>query len=158
MEKISKGLSKILSNLLMIMIVLLTVVVALQVITRILEISVPWAEELARFLLIWLTFIGTSVAIHEKMHLAVKFFVRLAPIKIQYYIGLFTYSIIIIFFGSLIFAGFNLAITTMNKLSSSLQWPMGLVYLVLPIASIFAVIFTINEAKLYIKKKGEISL
>ncbi len=158
MEKFSKRLSKILSNILMVIIVLLTVVVALQVITRILKISIPWAEELARFLLIWLTFIGTSVAIHEKMHLAVKFFVRLAPIKAQYYIGLFTYSIMIIFFGSLIFAGWNLALTTMNKLSSSLQWPMGLVYLVLPIASIFALIFTMNEVTQYIKKKGEFSL
>lgn len=158
MGKISKRLKYGLINILTTIIVLLTLVVALQVTTRVLEVSIPWAEELARFLLIWLTFLGTSVAIYEKMHLAVKFFVRLAPIKIQYYIGLFTYSVMVIFFASLTIAGFNLSLTTMDKLSSSLQWPMGLVYFVLPLSSIFALVFILNESSLFIKGKGEVKL
>ncbi len=45
-------------------------IVLLQVVARfILKVSTPWSEELARFLLVILVFMGASVSLKEKSHL-----------------------------------------------------------------------------------------
>src|SRR5699024_2064346 len=57
-------------------ITLLTASGLLQVISRVSDIFVPGIEALARLLLVWRTFLGSSLAIYEKVHLAVHYFVR----------------------------------------------------------------------------------
>ena len=45
-------------------------IVLLQVVARfILKVSTPWSEELARYLLVVLTFLGASISIREESHL-----------------------------------------------------------------------------------------
>ncbi len=51
----------------------MALIVALQVFARyVLNHSLFWSEELARFLLIWLTFLGTSVAYHRRAHASIE--------------------------------------------------------------------------------------
>lgn len=50
--------------------VCMTVVTALQVIFRyVLSIPMPWTEELARYLMIWVTFIGAGVVTRRRLHI-----------------------------------------------------------------------------------------
>jgi TRAP-type C4-dicarboxylate transport system permease small subunit len=42
--------------------------------------SLPWSEEVARYLCVWVGFIGASVALNRRVHIGVEFFVdRLQP-------------------------------------------------------------------------------
>ena len=139
----TKKTVQLLSYFCMIAILGLTVIVATQVTARFFSISTPWAEELARFFLVWLTFLGSSLAIHEKLHLSVNYFVNMAPRRMRTGIGLLIYGLMITFFSILIVYGFRLSILSMNTSSSTLQWPMGLVYSVIPLSSILCIYFII---------------
>lgn len=145
LTKINNRIVKVLSFIAMLSMVFLTAIVAIQVFSRWMGISLPWTEELARFVLIWLTFIGSSLALEKKMHLSVKFFVNLLPDKIRYYVRLFIYALMMVFFGVIVFYGFKLTILSFGTLSSSLQWPMGIVYSILPITSIISIFFIAME-------------
>ena len=53
----------------------LLVAATLQVLSRyVLEAPLPWTEELARFLLVWVAFLGSASVARRKMHIAVEFF------------------------------------------------------------------------------------
>ena len=116
----------------------LAVIVALQVISRLVKVSLPWTEELARFLIVWLTFLGCTLAIYRKGHLAVNFLVEMMPRKLQRAVNLFTRLVMLVFFTLLIVYGVRLSALSMNNMSVSLNWSMGVVYAVLPFSALLA--------------------
>ena len=60
------------------------VVVFLQVVTRyVLEMSLPWPEEAARYLLVWLVFIGAAAAGAHGQQLVVDTLTELLPRRFQ---------------------------------------------------------------------------
>lgn len=156
LNKITKLIEAVFQFFCGISIVALVLVVAAQVISRLIKVSLPWAEELARFLMIWLTFIGCSLGIHRKGHLSVDFFVDLAPRPLKLAIGVLTHLITIAFFGILVVYGIRLSILSYGTPSSTLQWSMGLVYSVLPISAVASIYFTaIDLVEFLRKKEGE---
>lgn len=144
---------KLLSWICIILITGLTLIVFIQVVSRYIELPLAGTEELARFMVIWLTFFGSSLAIHEKIHLGVDFFVGLAKEKHQKIIQIGIHLLIIVFFSILAIYGTNLTILSMGTSSSALQLPMGLVYSAIPISSITSIYFLIINI-LEISKKG----
>ncbi len=68
-----------------VLLAVITVVVFIQVIVRFvlthagLNISAPWTEELARFLLVWLVFIGAAVGCRRMQLISLDFVVKAVP-------------------------------------------------------------------------------
>ena len=58
------------------------VVVILEVVTRTAGSTFIWTEELSRWLLVWMTFIGASVVLREKGHIRVEYFISICPKKL----------------------------------------------------------------------------
>lgn len=56
--------------------VMVTVVFAQVVLRYVFSIGLPWAEELARYLMIWSGFFGASLATHARRHLKIDFLSR----------------------------------------------------------------------------------
>lgn len=139
--KVTNFIVKILTFLCIAVITALTIVVFAQVLSRLFKYSLPGTEELSRLMIVWLTFLGTSLAIHEKMHLAVNFFVNMASSSLQKWIYFFVHVLTIIFFGILVVYGFKLTMSTMGTLSPALQLPMSLFYASIPVSSIFSIYF-----------------
>ena len=55
-------------------------IVFLQFFTRyVLNDSVAWTEEIARYLLMWVTFVGAAVAMRRRVHIAVEVFLNVLP-------------------------------------------------------------------------------
>ena len=159
MEKVTEKVVKILSILCVIAITGLTVIVFVQVFSRFIKISLPGTEELARLLIVWLTFLGSSLAIYEKMHLGVRYFVGLANEKNQKIIDFIIHLLTIGFFSILTIYGFKLVISTMATTSSTLHLPMGIFYGVIPISSVFSIYFVaINMLDPSRKTEGEANL
>lgn len=139
-----KIIVQILSYACMISIVLLTLMVLSQVITRFFNISLTGTDELSRLLIVWLTFLGTSLAFHEKMHLAVNFFVKKANDKNRRKINIAINTLMALFFAVLVIFGFKFSFESMNYTSSTLQLPMGIFYLAVPVGGIFALYFILT--------------
>ena len=143
LANITSWIVKIITALCILVITGLTIIVFVQVFSRFIKYSLPGTEELARLLVIWLTFLGSSLAIHERMHLGVRYFVGLASEKFQKIIDRMIYVVTIGMFAVIAVYGFKLTMATMSTTSSTLQLPMGLFYIVIPISAVFSIYFII---------------
>ena len=107
-------------------------------------------EEIARFLLIWISLLGGAVAFGEKAHLGVDYFVGKFDPGAQKLIAVVGQIIILVFAVSIfIVGGGSIVINNMQQLAPALGPQFGLqmghVYLALPIAGFFMIIFTVER-------------
>jgi len=117
------------------MLVALCLVVALQVFFRyFLNAPLAWSEELARFMFIWLVFIGSAVVLRTDSHMSLDFFVNHLPLKARVVIDIVGKIIVSLFLLLGIYESTTIIRITMDQLSPSLDIPMGLIYLALPVS------------------------
>ncbi len=113
----------------------MVVVVAAQVFCRyVLNHSLFWSEELARYLLVWLTFLGATVAYHRRVHPSIDLLqARLGPqaARIMTIAG---HLAALLFFGVLTVYGLQFAHFVRAQISPALQIPKWTVMLVLPLS------------------------
>lgn len=127
---------------------------------------IQWAEEVARYILIWMTLIAASVGIKEKAHVNLTSLLMRLPVKIALIIEVTFYLVIIFLIG--IIAGFSsmMVITRSVKvLSASLQISMVWAHTALPVGfgliliqSIYILLEDIKKlikGKSLMKKMGE---
>jgi TRAP-type C4-dicarboxylate transport system permease small subunit len=134
----------------------MSVVVAVQVFFRYaLNHSLFWSEELARYLLVWLTFLGASVAYRRNIHPGIDIFYVRMPTSIQRRISIFIHFISMILFGVMIFYGVQFSYFVRFQISPALYLPKWIVFSIVPLSGIIFMIhgvtFLVNEIK---GKKG----
>ncbi|QNB46345.1 TRAP transporter small permease subunit [Thermanaerosceptrum fracticalcis] len=104
--------------------------------------SLPWSEELLRFVFEWVTFLAASIAVREKAHVSVSVVVEKLPKPIRRGVGVM---------GILLSIGFCLAITyyglqlvkvqfETNQISTAMELPMWIPYLGLVVGSLMMAI------------------
>jgi len=128
--------------------------VCMQVFFRyILGHSLSWAEEMARFLFVWLIYTGGIIAVRRGMN--ITFDVLLESLPYKYWVGAFTLVNVICvgFLSIVVILGFNLASINMTQYSSSMRIPMGFAYLAIPVGSIGMIVSQIQWYLETIKKR-----
>lgn len=138
-------------NILNIIITLLFVALlfcaTLQVLSRyILPHSIPWTEEFARFLIIYITFIGAAIAIYEKTHITITILIDKLPLRKKLIIQVII-NIFILFFLYLVFrGGISMTIRSWGIVSGSmLKFMIGYVYIVIPISTVIMIGFLLKN-------------
>lgn len=63
----------ILRWIVMIMLSVMSVIVFAQVVFRIVHLSIPWSEELSKYLLIWSTFMGAALCVRKGSLVGLEF-------------------------------------------------------------------------------------
>ncbi len=108
------------------------------------------SEEIARFLLIWVSLLGGAVAFGEKAHLGVDYFVGKFEPAARKFMAVFG-QLIVLFFAVSIFilGGSNIVINNMQQgapaLGPQFGLKMGHVYMALPIAGVFIILFCVEQ-------------
>ena len=130
----------------------ISVVVAIQVFFRYaLNHSLFWSEELARYLLVWLTFLGASVAYRRKVHPGIDIVYARMPSSIQRTVSIFIHVISTILFGIMIFYGCQFSYFVRLQISPALYLPKWFVFSIIPLSGIIFMIhgvtFLIDEIK-----------
>ena len=123
--------------------------VLLQVFSRYLfNAPMGFTDELAGFLLIWLGLLGAAYATGEKQHLAIDLIsVRVSPasqrrlaVVVTLMVVLFAVAVLIVGGVWLVYTGF-----LFGQLSASLQLSLGYVYLIVPIAGVLIVYYSLDN-------------
>lgn len=116
----------------LLMLAMITVIFA-QVLARYLFTnSLSWSEEVGRYLFVWMTFIGSAVAVRNRLHVALDMvIVRLAPAAQRLCLAI-GYLAMLVFTAVLIDGGYHFVARSSLQTSAALQIPMRYVYLVLP--------------------------
>ena len=84
MKKLDAAVSKIEELIATIGLGAMSIITIVAVFFRyVLHSPITWSEEAARYLMIWSTLLGISIATKQKAHLGIDIFVSMAPKKIQ---------------------------------------------------------------------------
>jgi TRAP-type C4-dicarboxylate transport system permease small subunit len=122
------------------------IAVGTQVLSRyFLPVPVSWTEELARYSLIWLTFIGAAMAIHSKGHFVLEVVLNKMTPKIKYIIQIGILIILAVFLSVNAYSSALILKVLQYQTSAALQVPMSYVYLSMPVGSIFMLIHVIVQ-------------
>lgn len=146
-------------NALVFLMGLLVIVVVWQVFSRyILNAPSTFTDELARFLLIWVSLLGAAYYSGKNQHIAINVLPsRLNPVN-RKRLNITINIIIIIFVGCVfVIGGSRLVWITFNylQITPSLQIPMGAVYLIGPISGILIIYYKISDIIEYLKSSPE---
>lgn len=124
---------------LIVLVIAITFLVTLQIGNRfIIQASLPWTEEGARYIFAWIVFIGASYAAKQKAHIGVTVVIELFPKNIQkittflMYLLCLTFSVMMIVFGMKIVFVQN----EMNQLSPAMRLNMYIPYLSIPLGGV----------------------
>ena len=109
----------------------------------VLNMPLTWTDEMCRFGMVWITFIGAGYAVRTHAHIVVDLLVQLIPQKPRAAIERFNFVFIIIFSAVLTYFGANLAMTNVTQLSPGLHLSMGLVYFVMPIGGVLMIVYAV---------------
>jgi len=107
----------------------LMVIVMLQFFTRyVLNDSLGWTEEIARYLLILLTFVGSITCVKQGGHIFLEFFFRYVPEFVIKPMAVLVELINTVFFGFAGYFGVELALETAHQNMVSVPLPKGIIY------------------------------
>ncbi len=113
-----------------------------------LESQSSWTEELARFLMIWVGLLGTSLAFEKGAHLGIDYFVEKFHPAARKILKLAALAVVLAFaVGVLVVGGWQLVSRTLElgQVTPALDIPKGWVYLAVPISGVFTCIFTLAQ-------------
>lgn len=109
--------------------------------------AVIWTEELSRFLLIWIVFLGAALAIHTRLHFTVELVLeRLPPRVLRWWVVVMGVSLVVLV-GVLLYQGVVFAELGLRSRSPSLGLPMMYVYAAVPVSMGCALIFLAAEVR-----------
>ncbi len=123
-----------------VLVVILTIMVALvfgNVVARyIFNSAITWAEEVARFLFVWLTFVGASFGLMKGLHLGMDMLItRLRP-QTQKVVAVVNGVITLAFLLVWAVGGVHLIEANLAFMSPATGFSMGLVYMIGPLAAV----------------------
>lgn len=155
MGKIIVGMNKVIHAVLILLMVILVVSVFCQITFRFFGMALTWTEEVSRYSMIWMTFLGAAYAVSTKAHIGMELVVdRMQGVAKKLMIAVAA-LVSGTFFMMMVVKGYELSMRVMEQTSAVLQIPMGIVYLVIPISG--AVLF-VNLVYVTTKElKGEMS-
>lgn len=132
LKKIEHAIDAVMQPLVFAAMVALIAVITLQIISRVFFSAVGWTEEVARFLLVWITFLGATLAFQRGRHIAVTFVVSALPGRLRQLARILAVAVALGFMVALVSIGYRYMQMQSYQTSASLGWSMTYIYMVIP--------------------------
>ena len=114
--------------------------------------SILWVEEVSRYLMIWLTFLGSGVVLRYGAHIGIdtlqERFPRAAPV-----VRVIICVLLLGFFAAMAGLGARYAMLTWGQTTPVLEIPIGAVYLAMPIGFALMIVHLLLMAAPWIRHK-----
>jgi len=138
-------LGNYLAKITIVIVIILTAIMVLTVLIGVffryvLQNSLSWSEELARYLMIWAALLSISIGIKYKDHVGIQLVIKKIPIRYAKIVIFLVNCIILFFLGVLTYKGMFLAVKGIPQLSLGLEISMIWALLSIPVSGIFAII------------------
>jgi len=118
-------IERTISIVIAIMMSVMVVNIGLAVLFRyVLKSSLHWSEELARYLMVWVAYLGCSLGMKEDSHIGLEFFVRWFPDSIQRILRILVRLVVEAFLVIIFFESFTHLKTLTIQRSSAMEIPM----------------------------------
>lgn len=144
-DLIDRGIGAVLRPVLFLAMAALIVAISLQVGSRLFFRALGWTEEVSRFLVIWITFLGAALAWHQHRHIAVGVLVDALPAAFGRVVRIAACVVVIAFMMALVKVGLDYMGTQWRQRSASLRLSMARVYIVIPLSAGLMAWFALSD-------------
>ncbi|MDX9827804.1 MAG: TRAP transporter small permease [Spirochaetia bacterium] len=146
MKTLWKIFDATLNWILAICVLAITLICLAQIFARfIVNSSLPWSDEACRYLFVITVSLGAGVCVRDRNLIAVDLIPQKLKGKIRFYYVLVLNILVMCMAYVLLVYGYRFAQMNMKQLSSSMQIPMGIVYLVLSLSGLLIIISTLRN-------------
>jgi len=145
-EKLSLLSEKAVYYTLVVMMIVMTLTVIVQVFLRyIFSFSLSWSEEVARYLMIWVAFLGGSLALKKGLHIGVEFLLVRVSSRTRRWVSILSKMFILIFLIYLTIGGIKITWAVRDQSSPALLFSMAYAYLSAPVGGLLMAIQAIHS-------------
>ena len=132
-------------------------VIIFQVFTRyVLDMPLPWSEEVARLLVVWLTFVGAGFVASRNAHIAVDILAVYLPKRVATVSQIFSMLVVVAASAYMVWAAISLMVLTGPLKMTATALPMPLLYGAVFVGYLMILGHTILNIVMYLRHPGEI--
>lgn len=95
--------------------------------------SIPWAEEVARYMMVWMTFIGAGLTLRYGGHVAIGNLMDALPPRAQRLLRTVIVVCLFAFFAIMIWVGYTYAMRMRFQLTPATRIPFSYIYAAIPV-------------------------
>ncbi|MCG8515730.1 MAG: TRAP transporter small permease [Halanaerobiales bacterium] len=154
---LSDFIDKICKGLTILIVGILVFIVLLQVVFRyILNMGLPWVDELSRYINLWVAFLGASIGFKYSEHVGISFFTNYLPKQVFRIFKLLTNILMMIFLCVAFYYSYNFVATSRSitpAMQISFKWPKASLFVGLGIMIIHLLSFIFKDLDDYTKDK-----
>lgn len=114
--------------------------------------SILWVEEVSRYLMIWLTFLGAGIVLRYGGHIGIDTLQERLPGAAPALRALI-FALLLAFFAAMAWLGARYALLTWGQTTPVLQIPIGAVYLAMPIGFGLLIVHLLLMAAPWIRRR-----
>jgi TRAP-type C4-dicarboxylate transport system permease small subunit len=119
----------------------MSVVILVQVFLRyVVKASLPWSEELARYLMVWIGMMGASLALQEGRHIEVTLLLDRVPRSVRKILTGIALLAVLTFLGLILQQGLLLTTNIWLQRSPAMDLPMVIPYAAVPLGAVLMMI------------------
>lgn len=128
------------------LLVAVTILLFLQTTFRyVFFVPIGWAEEGARFGLIWLTFLGAAVCSKRMGHSRFTIFYDRSPSRLKQGMGFVIELVTLLFAGIMVVKGWEIVGRTQYERWIMLDLPVSYSYLAIPVSGLLILVFAVRQ-------------
>ncbi len=121
--------NRLLRGLMVVTIALMAILVFINVVLRYgFNSNLGITEELARYLFVWLTFLGAISAFAKNTHVGVDTLLRRMPARLQHIVGILSDIAMLVCCGIILIGSWQLTVLNMNNVLPISEIPVGAMY------------------------------
>ena len=133
-------LFRVLSGLCVLLLLVMLGCVGLQVVMRYgFNAPLVWSEELARFTMVWLALLASTIVMRRGQHIAMTDVLPI-PSRLKRPLRLAVVIASVAILSALVIHGWELSERTMRQRSSGLGLPMGYMYVAIPVSALLMIV------------------
>jgi TRAP-type C4-dicarboxylate transport system permease small subunit len=118
--------------------------------------SLPWVEELTRYMMIWLAYLGAGLALRAGTHVAVEVLQDALPELVVMVLRGVIAALVLVFLAAVAWYGFAYAQFAMRQSSAVLRLPLGLVYFGVPIGCTLMAVHLLLGLRRYLRRDFDV--
>jgi TRAP-type C4-dicarboxylate transport system permease small subunit len=144
--RFKKGIDLVFQAITAFLMMAMTALTLLQVVSRYaMDAAFPWTEELARIVLIYLTFIGSIVAFQRREHLKIEIIVHASSQGARRWLRVIVDLASMLVLGVVVWQGAPLLHRFWPMLSAALNWPTTIFYFPVVLCCFVMLVYTARD-------------
>ncbi len=145
-DQLLNWITTIVKGVMLVQAAVIFIIICTGVFTRYLLNFVPsWSEEVPRYLLVWISYLGAALAVNYKEHISLDFFFNLMPFRLRQ-IGNLVLNVLIAVVGVIMLVfGIGLVRQFGDDLMESIPIKNFWLYLVMPISGGLIILYIIRQ-------------